>query len=392
MTNRALAKLYEVPDVKGKKTTGKDELQYLYDRTGDPIFGNVIKLREFDNVLNNYIPHWAPGADGRVHTTWGFIAASGQLDSRDPNILNASKHTDLGQRFRRTLVAPSGYMWVELDKKSFHVATLGYLANDPTYIRFSQLDPHSIFTSYIMPPEWGEPIDLGGPDSDIRLQCKIIKTRSALKEGGIDLREHTAKPCVLGNQLGLGPRKLYRQNRKAIRNEEHARELQGKLDERFPIINPWKDCTIRLADTQGFLRDDWGKKQRFYEVMRWALDKQTGKWKRVRTDQAEKVLAFSVQGTAFGMLKYEHLQMEPKGYNERYNFVNSIHDSLLFLPRITDVSRCIADVGPIMNSPCSRLVNDATGPAGLLVRVEVTAGRNLAKYNKLTNPEGMREV
>jgi hypothetical protein len=403
MTNKALAKLYEVPKTsrENKDTTSKDELELLawrLERAGypDPVFESTIKLRGYDTVINNYIPNWQPADDGRVHTQWGFKAASGQLDSSNPNVLNISKHTETGQRFRRIIVAPHGYCFVELDKKSFHVATLGYLANDENYLRFSQLDPHSIFTSYIMPSEWGRPIQFNWSDAEIKEQCKAIKKRSKaekekLGDRGVDLRQDTAKPCVLGNQLGLGPKKLWYQNRKAIRSIEHARELQSVIANLFPKVEEWKSDIIAQANRDTYLIDEWGKIQFFYEVYRWERDRYTGKWKKIRTNEAEKVLAFRVQGVAFGMLKYESLLCEERGYNERYNFINTIHDSLVFMPSLADRDRCIADVGTIMNSPCPVLVNQATGHGGLVVKAEISWGLNMANQTE-ANPDGMREI
>lgn len=410
MTNKALAKLYEVPKTHkdNKDTTGKDELELLawkLEKAGhpDPVFQNTIKIRSYDTIINNYIPNWQPDEHGRVHTQWGFTAASGQLDSRSPNVLNISKHTETGQRFRRIIVAPTGYCFVEADKKSFHVATLGYLANSRNYLRFSQLDPHSIFTSYIMPTEWGKPVQFNWSDDEIMAACKEIKKRSReekdrLGDRGVDLRQDTAKPCVLGNQLGLGPTKLWRQNRRAIRDVEHARELQGIIAGLFEEVEECKEQIIKQADRDTYLKDEWGKWQFFYEVMRWDRDQKTRRWKKVRTSEAEKALAFRVQGVAFGMLKYESLILEEKGYNERYNFINTIHDSLVFMPLLTDRDKCISDVSSVMCSPCPVLVNEATGPGGLLVKAEIETGLNLAHVDehcrifKDGNKDGMRDV
>jgi len=394
LTSRKLASYYEVPKLKDKETTGADELEFLYEKTQDEVFGKTLELRRMDTILNNYIVNWEPQKDGRVRTQWGFKAASGQIDSRRPNVLNISKHSALGQRFRRIIVAPSGYCLMEFDKKSFHVATLGYLANDRDYLRFASLDPHSIFTSYIMPPSWGGAISFNLPDSEILGRCKEVKEHSKRDKvhTGIDLRQDTAKPCVLGNQLGLGPRKLWYKNRRAIRDEGQARELQQVLAGMFPKVESWKEWIIDLAARQTYLVDEWGKVQFFYEVYSWSKNKFTNRWERRRTDEAEKVLAFRVQGIAFGMLKYEHRLIEEKGWNEEYNWINTVHDSQVDLPLITKRDRCYENMTSIMNSPCPRLVNEATGPNGLQVRVEASYGSNLADFDKERNPEGMREI
>jgi hypothetical protein len=393
MTNKALAKLYEVPKLKDKDTTGHDEIEYLFEKTKDPVFGKTIELRSYNTILNNYVPNWKPAEDGGVHTTWGFRAASGQLDSSRPNILNLGKHTKLGQRFRRIVVAPEGYSFVEADKKSFHVASLGYLANDKDYLRFAGLDPHSIFTSYIMPSDWGSPISFNWSDGEILLACKEIKKRSkAEKEkSGIDIRQDVAKPCVLGNQLGLGPHKLWYKNRRSIKSKAHAEELQSVLAALFPKVEGWKRDTIELADRQTYLKDPWGHIQFFFEIYTWRKNQYTGRWEKKRTDEAEKALALLVHGTAFGMLKYQHLQMEEAGVNERFNFINSIHDSLMFMPRDDELHECIESNLQYLNAPCPVLVNEATGPEGLVVKVEISKGKNLQDWGE-ENKEGMREI
>jgi DNA polymerase I-like protein with 3'-5' exonuclease and polymerase domains len=385
MTNKALAKLYEVPELKGKETSGADELEYLFDKTKDPVFGKTLELRRLNTIINNYIPNWKPQEDGRVRTTWGFKAASGQLDSSRPNVLNISKHTEIGKRFRRIIVAPEGYSFVEADKKSFHVASLGFLANDNDYLRFAGLDPHSIFTSYIMPSNWGSSIGFNDSDSEILGQCKEIKQRSKAekKQTGIDIRQDVAKPCVLGNQLGLGPYKLWYKNRRSIKSKAHAAELQEIIAKMFPKVERWKEETIELANRQTYLIDAWGHVQFFYEIYTWAKNKYTNRWEKKRTDEAEKALALMVQGTAFGMLRYQQKEMEEVGLNKRYNFVDTIHDSLVDMPKIHEIDECISDCIKYLDKPCPILVNEATGKEGLVVKVEVSVGKNLADMEEV---------
>ena len=170
---KELEKLYEAYEVPKtlktkRETTGKKELEIIYEKTGDRVLEMVVKIRSYDVNLSNYIPNWKPSRDGRVHTTWGYGAPTGQFDSRGPNILNCSKHTEFGNEFRGIIEAPKGYCFVEFDKKSYHVGTMGYCANDRDYIRFSQIDPHSILGSYIDPSVIGGSIDLKWSDEDIR--------------------------------------------------------------------------------------------------------------------------------------------------------------------------------------------------------------------------------
>ncbi len=379
-----------------RDTTGRKELEELFLVTGDPVLEKVTEYRSTMKMVTNDIPNWQPSKDGNVHTQWGMVAASGQLDSRGPNILNCSKHTVNGQRFRGIIEAPKGWIFVEADKKSFHVGTMGYLANSKNYIRFSQLDPHSIFTSYIMPADWGPPVDFSWSDEDILARCKEIKKRSKLegeKDHGVDLRQSLAKPCVLGNQLGLGPKKLWMQNRRFIDGIGHAKDLQARLNEVFPEVAETKD---RLRDEahnrKKLFLPAWGFVQYFYEVYTWSYNQKWGKWVKHPGTDSEKCIAFPVQGNAFGMLKWHMLKCESKGYLEEYGFCNTIHDSVMFLMREEQWDSWCCDVLPFFREPCDRLVNEATGELGLRIDVEVSRGRNWKAYDKVENPEGMVEV
>lgn len=104
------AKLYEIPTVvkKGieKETTGKDALADIVAKTDDPILKMVLEARSIRKLRSNDLPNWMPSSDGCVHTEWHFGPPTGQMGSRTPNVLNASKHTDIGQLFRGIIEAP----------------------------------------------------------------------------------------------------------------------------------------------------------------------------------------------------------------------------------------------------------------------------------------------
>ena len=391
MKQKDLAKYYDIPlTLKDKKeTTGKKELEEMFYKTGDPILEKVMELRSIDTNINNFIPNWKPHKDGRVRTTWGFSAPSGQKDSRAPNILNCSKHTVIGKLFRGIIEAPAGYCFVEFDARSFHVATMGYVANDKDYIRFSQLDPHSIFASYVMPSEWGKPIDLALDDDDILDRCKWIKAKcKEVKQldpkHGVNIRQDTAKPTVLGNQLGLGPVKLQRMNRRAIHSLSEAKVLQATLADLFPKVAKFKDDIRQLAHQQTYLiLKEWGKIQYFFDVFNYRYNKRVGRWDQGNGTDSEKAIAFPVQGHAFGMIDMEAMELDLGGYMEEFNFLLGIHDSLMFMPEIGKRDKCIEVVNGVMSKPCSRLVNDATGPLGLKVGVEVAIGGNWREMKEI---------
>lgn len=282
---------------------------------------------------------------------------------------------------------PHGHTFVEFDYRSFHVAMMGFVAKDPDYIRFSQLDPHSIFTSWIVPPGFVSPVSFADmDDSEIMYICKKLKKHD---EYGI-LRQKVAKPCVLGNQLGLGAMRFFRQNKPHVRSLAHAKQLQARLDAGFPLVAKFKLETRDKAERQTYLKNYFGRVQRFYEVYKWTFDKRENRWKKGFGSESDKTIGFEVQSNAFDMLIEKVLQMSKLGFLERYLFLNTIHDSLIFLPHKKQLDNCIADIGGIMVAPSKTLVNSAA-PGGLRVGVEWAAGRNWAKWDAAGNPEGMKE-
>jgi uracil-DNA glycosylase family 4 len=410
---RELREDYEVPiSLKTKKeTTSHKELEEMYFNTGDPVLEMVSKIRSYDTNLNNFIPNWEPSKkDGAVHPSYGYTAPSGQINSWKPNSQNVSKHTEFGQEFRGMIEAPPGYCFVEADKKSFHVATMGYCSNDKDYIRFSQIDPHSILGSYIDPNVIGGSISLKWSDAEIKEAAKEFKKRckghkAKDPQHNIDVRQELAKPTVLGNQLELGEVKLQRQNRRFITytyksqrirakaNGLSAEELQDICKNLFPKEEVYKKFIKEKAFLDKFLVNEYGRIQYFHDVYSFTFSKKTGKWIRRDGEGARHPIAFRVQSTAFGMITDELVECEREGLCEEHNFLVTIHDSLMFMPEIGKRDKLIEELIRIMNQPAKRLLNDSTrDTGGLVVGVEIESGRNWKRYDEKANKEGMQEV
>lgn len=389
---------YEVPlHLKTKRpTTNADDLEEIFHKTGDLVIEKTIKIRSLDTNINNFMKNWYPGlvikkkgqptkyypnGSGVVHPTYGYTAPSGQINSWGPNSQNVSKHTEYGKRMRGIIEAPPGYCFVEGDKRSFHIATMGYCANDRDYIRFSRIDPHSIFGSYIAPDIIGCRISLKWSDDEIRQatkefkkKCKEIEEKDPLH--GINVRQQLAKPTILGNQLELGARKLQRQNQRYIHSVAEAEALQDMLHGLFALPEVCKSRIKDQAFKQKYLTNEFGRIDFFYDIFSFTYDKKTRKWRRKDGEGAREPIAWSVQSRAFGMIDEELLTLDEMGICEEHNFMVTIHDSLVFMPEIGKKDKCIESLVDVMNRPCKYLVNEATGPDGLQVGVDVSVGNN----------------
>jgi hypothetical protein len=395
LEKQKLAKLYYVPKryKDGKDTTSSKELKELYEKTGDPLLAATMEYRSVCTNLNNYYPNWKPNPlTGSVHTTFGFVPPGGQLNSIEPNCQNLSKHTWYGQIFRRMVEAKPGHVFVEFDKSRFHVAMMGREALSPRYIRFAKLDSHSIFTSWIAKEKSLE-VDLDH-DSDEVAKAKIKEIKSRFKE----IRDLQAKPAVLGNQLGLGARKMHFMNRKGIPTIRHAEMLQKKLAEQFPEVERYKEMITTLAYNQRYLITPFGYIRHFYDVLQNKWNRGRNEWELKHGDDFEKALALNIQSNSFCQMKTEWACMiKEHDAFEKFGFINTIHDSNMFHPTIKDLQGCAEKVFRVMMGPCWELRNGAC-PEGLVVGVGVTIGKNLQDWydkkdgKKPYNPEGMREV
>lgn len=323
---------------------------------------------------------------------WQFLPPQGQFNTRKPNVQNASKHTEIGQAFRRTVVAPPGRIFVEADYKSFHVVVLGWLAEDESYQRFGRLDPHSIYLSYLLHTngvdkenvDW---IDLKTwDDARILKQCKYVKDKYALE------RTKLAKPTVLGNQLNLGPDKLFQQNKKYIKSKKEAEGYQLILAEAFPKTHKWKKELpwkyYRTGRNYAIIKEV-GRIQYFNDIVNRRWNKYLNTWEEVLGDGSRKLLAFWVQGVAFGHKTEALLQMAKDGWLEKFGFCNDVHDAIILMPKEEDQEECKKVMVQYMEA-------ENVFPS-LKVDVEVSVGKNWGKYNDdekkgVVNLEGMREV
>jgi hypothetical protein len=384
----------------GEETSDAKELERLAISTGDGFYDEITEYRQVSKMLTNDLPNWEPkDSTGAVHTQFGFLPATGQLNSRSPNVQNANKHKPLGKRFRR-IVRARCYRdgrWagrrrriVELDYSGFHAIMLGREAESERYINISMADAHSWLTSYVI----GKPVEyptIFTPQAYQEFKEKLKNIKKAYKV----IRDTQSKPTILGIGLGLGPRKMYWMNRPkldrqsgqmvGIENEKKSKFLQGVVKELLPELFHYQDVIKEVAFRQSYLINEWG-------MIRWFFD--------VKGEDGEKAIAFNVQGNAHGMLRWVIRRLEQTLVQDRdtgewvsaldyYFFNNTIHDSLCFEPFEDEVGECIRVVRGVMETPCRRLANKCV-PQGLVVRAEASVGENWAEWDEKVNPGGMK--
>jgi DNA polymerase I-like protein with 3'-5' exonuclease and polymerase domains len=348
-----------------KKTTNKLEVARLARSTKDPLYASVLQYRKAQTVLSNHVKNWAP-TNGRVHSTFYFDPATGQLSSRRPNVQNAPKHDDpefggYGKLFRSIVKARPDHVVIEFDYKSFHIQTCGFEAQDPVMMRMGRLDIHSfIAAAFLKLAEPEKMMDL--PDAELKAYLAWVKKNHKF------VRDNQAKRGILGYINGLGYNHLYASNREFFDSKNVVKQLMDLLDVLFSASSAWRTAICQKAHEQGYLISRHGYIRHFWEVFKW----QGGEW--THGDDHEAALSFFIQNDAHGELKDRIITIAEKGLDERFNLLNCIHDSLIFECPLDLVDECVYTVKSIMEAPSTVLIDPVVAPNGLSVEVDVQGG------------------
>ena len=383
-------KKYPVPkhakrtDASGEasETTEVKELERLFARTKDPIFPLLIEKRILTKIEGTYVEGWKPGRDGRIHTTFTLKPATMQLSSRSPNTQNGLKHADpdkqpfkyrLAKAFNGMQAAEDGHLMVNFDLKSFHAQTLACEAGDPDYLRLAKIDVHSFVTCHFTRnPERHNLLAMS--NADLKGFFSELKRDRAFKF----IRDFKAKRAILGLGFGMGARKLYQMNQEDFASESEAKKLMELiLEELFPKLKRYQHAIRLKAAEEKMLINKFGVLRRFFDVTRW--DRKSQKW--ASGDQAEAAVAFLPASSAFGHVRDIMHTLHDNGWDDRYQCVNTIHDSLVFHCPRPLVEECVANVRGLMELP-SKVLIYSVAPNGLDVEAEASVGPDLANMEE----------
>lgn len=398
---------HKIPKNKdGKIAMDKWTLDQLARATRDPLYRRTIEYRQFEKMVA-YAIGWMPQEDGAVHPEFSFYPATGQLSSFNPNaqnVMSVSKYGPLAVEFRNAVEAPVGYKIVELDLKSFHVQTLGFEANDSSYIRLGKIDIHSyIACAMLRVPHVDECLDW--PDDALRDWLKWYRKNYVTADGTPfqKIRDERAKVGVLAFGLGQSPNSLFtgnrdsflpdwyvsaNTNRNVLYDKDHRRAdaeglkaaqlVHDALNERFPRVKAFRENTPLLAKRSHKLVSRYGCVRWFWDIEHWDGRKN----QMVHGADFEKAIAFPVQNSAHGYLKYALLRSQSLGYLDRYGFINTVHDSLVFCCPTSLVEECVVNVGRELARP-SEVLRFANGD-GLSVESEAKVGSTWGAMEEVT--------
>jgi len=412
---------HQVPKVRNKDkelkdNTGAKELEKLFKATGDPVYKHLVEIGKLKKLYGTYYKGWTV-RNGFVHTTFGLAnTGTGQLSSVDPNIQNAPKHSDLAKEFRGCVRAKPGRCIIEVDKKSFHAQTLAFEAKDKAYARLSAIDVHSYMTAHRLKfPEardmmsWSD-TDLGAWFKEQKNSPKIYASEAVPNyPQGLtfqQVRDYKSKKVILGIGFCQGALSIFEQNPEGYKDKKEVQTFLDLFGETFSEVKKFQGTITQLGHKQTYLISRWGYIRRFHDIFQWDPRKwnvftgSMGDW--AHGDDFEAAVAFLPANDAFGMLKEEMLRlaghapwpsrsMEKVGEDLllKYNFINQIHDSLIFHPLIEQRDKCLEDVIRVMREPCPTLYDPGMENLGvpgwtkdgLFVDAEAMVGEDWAHMN-----------
>ena len=204
-------------------------------------------------------------------------------------------------------------------------------------------------------------------DADILSASKEIKTRF--------VKCYDASKVVIYLSLYQGSaRRMLYEYPDTFANKAEAKRIQEILFESLGAkLRKWQNETMRLAQKQHFLINQFGYKHFFYDVLTRDLKKG---WKL--GTQANEALAFLPQSTAAAIIKeaIRRIASYPF-YRQAMRWV--IHDSLLFeLPKSNFEER-LPFIGKSMSYAIPQL-------GGLLIETECKVGENWGEMAKREEP------
>lgn len=395
----------EDEDGNQKDTTAAKELQRLAVKTADDFYLKVIEYRGLTKLRGTYVDGFKPGADGRVHTTFTFSTAIAQLSSRNPNIQNFTKLKPtpaLASAMRGMICADEGCLLTEIDFKSCHVITLGHLAGDENYTRLGRLDIHSFVAGHFL-NLWDGGQIIHETDAELLARFKWLKSEPERKR----VRDDQAKHGILGIGNGLRAKGLYERYMEqfparqcpecagvgkvpGLRGQKNCPECKGTgkqsgmriaeqvlatCERLFPKVFEYQEAQRKEAHEKQALRTPFGHQRRFYEVYRW--DGRKGAW--THGDQAEEAVAYRLANTAHAHMREVMKEIDRRGYAERYQMFNQIHDSLKFHHREELREEIVRDVVPVMMA-------DSKVMPGLWLGLEPSQGKRWNSMRELTIP------
>jgi len=319
-----------------------------------PVFATIIDCQQREKLISTYM--WEPNAEGRVTTTFGFHPSTWRKSSRNVNLQNIPKRTDLAQAFRSMLVAAPGNVLVEADSSAIEAVLTGYAAGDEGYVRMARLGIHDFVAA-----NWlGAKVDPSAPDAELRNLFRQIKHAHPQER-------EASKRAVHGLNYMLSAYGLHDEHPQYFPTRKRAEEFQEFYFGLFPKLKQWQQSTLERAHRETYLENHYQYRHYFFSVYQY--DKRRGQW--TLGDDAKRAIAFVPSSDASAIQTEDILTLAADPEVEPWLRL-IIHDSVILECPKPDVDTVAAKVYSTMTRSRPEL-------GGLSIGAEIQAGCSLGE-------------
>ncbi len=327
----------------GAYSTNVSELVKL--RNNHPIVNEIISYREFAKLISTYVDALPKLVDkkNRLHTTFDQSGAvTGRISSKEPNLQNIPKRTELGRNIRRAFIADKNFQLASFDYSQIELRVLAILSRD---LKLAEIfrkkeDVHTAVASevfHVKPEE---------VTNEMRRKAKIINFGIIYGMGINSLRV----------TIGCSP--------------EEARIFYEEYFAHFKGVAEYIEKTKQEVYERGYTQTLFGRKRFFPEIK--------SPVEYARKEAERMAINAPIQGTAADFIKIAMVKTEEKlkekGLKEGVRLLLQIHDELLY--EIKD--EIMAEAIPLIAESMESVYQD-----DIPIRVNIFVGKNwedMVKY------------
>jgi len=284
--------------IKTGYTTDAEALAWLFEKSGHPVLGALLRIRETKKLATTIEGLLAEiAADGRIHTHFAqTVTATGRLSSVGPNLQNIPVRTEEGRKIRECFVAGKGFeLLLTADYSQIEMRIMAHLSHDEHLLAaFSSGEElHATVAAEVFGVSASE------VDPEMRRQIKAMSYGLA----------YGLSSYGLAAQLDLTP--------------PAAQDLMDRYFLRFGGIRDYLKSVVEQARKVGYTETILGRRRYLPDLMQ---------DNRARREIAERMaLNAPIQGSAADIIKIAMLnvQKELVAQNLRSRLLLQVHDELI---------------------------------------------------------------
>jgi DNA polymerase-1 len=284
--------------IKTGYTTDAEALAWLFEKSGHPVLGALLRIRETKKLATTIEGLLAEIAtDGRIHTHFAqTVTATGRLSSVGPNLQNIPVRTEEGRKIRDCFIAGKGFdLLLTADYSQIEMRIMAHLSHDEHLLAAfsSGEDLHATVAAEVFGVSASE------VDPEMRRQIKAMSYGLA----------YGLSSYGLAAQLDLTP--------------PAAQDLMDRYFLRFGGIRDYLKSVVEQARKVGYTETILGRRRYLPDLMQ---------DNRARREIAERMaLNAPIQGSAADIIKIAMLnvQRELLAQNLRSRLLLQVHDELI---------------------------------------------------------------